>query len=299
MADTSRARTARPEPDPPSSAPDPTAPWGSYRPRGAARLFTRLSRSVPALPLVKQLAFPLRRLARRRMGALVDARLWGHRLRFRPRGNISEGRLLFMPRSWDRRERALLAAFAHPGTVMVDVGANFGAYTWWLLHLLRSDCRILALEPEPQLNRRLRFNLETNGWDNVAVLPVAAGDEEGHATLHVHGDNLGQNTLADPDAGHRSESGGRDVRVRIQPLAAVLAEAGVERVDILKIDIEGLEPRVLGRYFGEAPATLWPRLLLCEFRDTPEYAELRTHLARLGYQERARTGLNVVLVRED
>lgn len=293
MTDATRSHT-------PSADPAPTEPppWGRWRLAGSARLFTALARAVPAVPGIKQLAFPFRRLARRKLDGPVDARLWGHRLRFAPRGNISEGRLLFMPSSWDRRERALVARVARPGTVMVDVGANFGAYTWWLLHLLGKDCRVLALEPEPRLHRRLRFNLSTNGFDNVAVAAVAAGDREGRATLHIHGDNRGQNTLAAPDAGHGPGAGGQRVEVPVRPLADVVVEAGLERVDIMKVDIEGLEPPVLKRYFVDAPAPLWPRMLLCEFRDTEAYADLTRVLEERGYRLRARTSLNMILVRD-
>ena len=132
----------------------------------------------------------------------------------------------------------------------------------------------------------------------MEVLATAAGDESGTATLHIHGDNRGQNTLADPDAGHDPESGGGAVEVPVRPLAELVTEAGLDRVDILKIDIEGLEPRVLRGYFDDAPATLWPRLLLCEFRDTPAYQELDRLLAGRGYRTRVRTGLNRVLERD-
>ncbi|MEJ2540436.1 MAG: FkbM family methyltransferase, partial [Gemmatimonadota bacterium] len=268
--------SSSPRPDPGSPTPDPTElePWGARRMEGSARFLTSLTRAVPPVAGIKQLALPLRRLARRKLHGMVDDRLWGHRLRFQATGNISEGRLLFMPDSWDRTERAVIRDFAEPGAVMVDVGANFGAYTWWLLHLLGPRCRILALEPEPALNRRLRFNLATNGWDNVEVVAVAAGDREGTATLHIHGANQGENTLADPETGHAPAAGGGAVEVPVRPLARIVADAGLDRVDILKIDIEGLEPPVLTRFFHDAPASLWPRLLLCEFRDTPAYQEL-------------------------
>jgi FkbM family methyltransferase len=268
-------------------------PWGSARPPLAARVLTAAARSVPPLPGVKQLAFLLRRLARSAMTGPVDAELWGHRLRFMARGNVSEGRLLFMPSSWDRPERALIRSFARPGTVFVDVGSNFGAYTWWMLHLLGPECSILALEPDPQLNARLRFNLETNRVENVTVLDAAAGTEETTATLHLNSDNRGQNSLLDTgQVGATSQ-----VQVQVRPLARIVEDAGLSRIDIMKVDIEGLEPAVLGAFLDEAPESLWPELLLFERQDRPDYAALEARLADLGYRCLNETRLNLVLHR--
>lgn len=277
--------------------PAPLPPWGTHPLSGPARTLTRMARAVPGWPGVRQAAFLFRRMARSLLDGPVDHELWGHRLRFLPRGNISEGRLLFMPDRWDRRERAVIREHAGPGTVLVDVGCNFGAYTWWLLHLLGHDCTILALEPEPALHERLRFNLATNGWDNVTPVPVAAGAQAGTATLWLHGDNRGQNTLAAPDAGHAAEAGGGTVQVPVRPLAEVVAQAGLTRIDILKIDIEGLEPPVLQAFFHAAPEALWPRLLLSERQDAPDYDSLESFLADRGYGVILRTDLNMVLRR--
>ena len=54
---------------------DDAPAWGAYRLRGMAATLTAATRAVPGWPLVKQLAFPLRRLARRFMHGPVDDRL--------------------------------------------------------------------------------------------------------------------------------------------------------------------------------------------------------------------------------
>jgi len=270
---------------------DGDPPWGSFPPGRLPGFFMGMSRAVPPWPVVKQLAYPLRRLARRQLEGPVDARLWGHRLRFHPTGNVSEGRLLFMPELWDRSERAILREHARPGTVFVDVGANFGAYTWWLLHLLGPDCAILALEPDPEMMARLRFNVRENGWDNVTLLACAAGDREGTAILRIDGRNRGENRLD----GESSDQPGEEVAVR--PLHALVRESGLSRIDILKIDIEGLEPRVLGAFFREADPSLWPKLLLTEWQGGPEYGELDRQLREAGYRDLKRTRLNRILTR--
>lgn len=273
----------------------PLPPWGRHRPGPAARFLTSATRSVPAWPLVKQLAFPLRRLARLFMPGPVDERLWGHRLRFHPHGNISERRLLFMPGKWDRTEREILARHARPGDVFLDVGSNFGGYTWWMLHLLGRECAVVALEPDPELNARLHFNLGTNGWDHVTVLPCAAGELDGTAVLHIHQTNRGENTLLPPG----EVGAGPEVEVPLRTLATIVAETGLPRVDILKVDVEGCEGPVIRAFFARMDPALLPRVILCERKDTVEHAELERFILAQGYRVEARTRLNMILVEEE
>lgn len=218
----------------------------------------------------------------------MDHTLWGHRLRFEPRGNVSEGRLLFMPRAWDRRERAILDGILAPGMVFVDVGANFGGYTWFVLSRVGSGCTLLALEPDPELNARLRFNLRTNGWSHVRVLPVAVSGSPQRAVLQVHGGNRGQNKLFDlpPTSGPRPDE------VQVETLRHVVDSARLTRIDVLKIDIEGLEHSVLRAFFASGPGGLKPRWILCEWQETPEYEALGGLLADEGYVLEHRTRLN-------
>ncbi len=267
-------------------------PWGTHHPGVLPGLLVAVTRTIPGWPLVRQVAFPLRRLARRRMRGPVDARLWGLRLRFNPAGNVSEGRLLFMPHLWDRTEREVLRAHARPGAVFVDVGANFGGYTWWMLHLLGRDCTVLALEPDPELNARLRWNLLENGRDDVRVLACAAGDREGSASLRIDARNRGENRLQ----GEGGDDGG-GVEVPVRPLAALVREAGLPRIDLMKIDIEGLEPRVLGAFLLDADPSLLPGLLLTEWQGGAGYDELDHQLRAAGYRELRRTRLNRILIR--
>jgi hypothetical protein len=45
----------------------------------------------------------------------------------------------------------------------------------------------------------------------------------------------------------------------MEPLAHIIAAAGVNRIDTMKIDIEGFEDRALMPFIATAPRSLWPR----------------------------------------
>lgn len=267
----------------------PSEAWGTYRGDALTRLLIRTCRAIPRAPIVKQLVFPIRKFARSRLNGPIDHHLWGHRLRFRPNGNIAEGRLLFLPERWDPSERAALTQRLRPGDTFVDVGANFGGYTWWALSRLGRRIRVIAFEPDPELYQGLRFNLQSNGFEDVSVLPIAVGTEVGTFELHVSLENRGQNSLIRPEEGSYQS---RTVAVR--PLAALLDEQEVRRVDAMKIDIEGMEPAVLDRFLGEAPRTVWPRLLICERKETAEHQALVDRLEAEGYRVVRTTRLNLV-----
>lgn len=122
--------------------------------------------------------------------------------------------------------------------VAVDVGANCGAMA---VHLARHhpDAAIHALEPGSQARALLEEN--TAPFPNVTVHPFGLGGADLSTTLYV-GADIGQASVIPPDEGdHRGEP------VELRDAAAWAAEAGIDRIDILKVDVEGLELEVLER----------------------------------------------------
>ncbi|HEX8694927.1 MAG TPA: FkbM family methyltransferase [Longimicrobium sp.] len=140
------------------------------------------------------------------------------------------------------QETALLGALLRPGATFVDVGANWGYFTLLAAHRVGPAGRVVALEPDPRLFALLRANLAANGIGWAAALPVAAADRAGTLTLAGHdpaGGNWGLSSLVAGAAGaERFEVEGRAID-------GVLDELGTERVDLLKMDIEGAEELAL------------------------------------------------------
>jgi FkbM family methyltransferase len=105
---------------------------------------------------------------------------------------------------------------------------------------------VLAVEPAPSLVTQLRFNVQSNGFQNIDIAPVAIGDETGTATLHVVSGQQGRSSLY--------EVSGSDLQltVPVEPLLSVLVRHGIARVDAIKIDIEGSGDRALLPFFATA-----------------------------------------------
>jgi FkbM family methyltransferase len=137
----------------------------------------------------------------------------------------------------DGMEPRVLARLLTPGSVLFDVGANFGYYAVTLADALRDDCRVFAFEPMPSTYRRLRHHIELNALqDVIRAFPVALADEAGFARMTVDNCNSGAATLSD--------SGGIE-RVEVSTLDNFCAEHAIDRLDFLKVDVEGCEERLL------------------------------------------------------
>ena len=130
------------------------------------------------------------------------------------------------------------------------------------------------------------FNLAASDATEVTVCPHALAGERGTAHIASSHANRGELTLGDE---------GTEIETR--PLLDVVREAGLDRVDALKIDIEGHEQAVLDAFFDQAPEALWPGMVVIEAQRgarTPALALLESR----NYRIAERTRMNAVLVRD-
>ena len=270
---------------------DTTSPWGAYAPQGLAALSLRLIDRLPANNFGKRLAFLLRKPVKKSRSPVLDREVWGLRMRLSTRGNLSEQRWLTMPAFHDSVERAELAKALTDGGVFFDVGMNVGFYTFWALSLRRPGLRVVSVEPTPALLERVRYNLAGNQLSNaVSLHACAATAEPCEVFIETHAENLGQSSIRAALPGAPSEG----LRVPGRPLLDLAREAGVDRIDALKIDIEGHEKQVLGAFFRDAPRSLWPRLIIAEIVGDGE-GSIRRLLVERGYRVERETKMNGIL----
>jgi len=144
------------------------------------------------------------------------------------------------PESWHAIDRHLA-----PGATFVDVGAHIGYYSLKAAPVVGAAGRVIAIEPNPQTVLKLRDNIRASGASVVAVEPVACADTE--ATLDLFAaprSNTGETSLSRANASQEGPAVA-SYRVRARPLDDIVREAGVSRVDAVKIDVEGAEFLVL------------------------------------------------------
>jgi FkbM family methyltransferase len=269
---------------------DPTRPpFGAFAPNAAQAAIIALAHRSR----LKRGAFRpmLSRLVNLLRPGPLDVRYQGASFRFYHQASATERGALFNP-DYNLEELDFLRAHAPTGGVFVDVGANVGTYAMVLARHVGAGGRVIAVEPHPVTHARLAFNNAASGYRQVKLVAAAAGPSDGELMIETDGDNLGASHIV------TSEISGKAIKVPSLRLRRILDEAGVSRVDALKIDVEGFEDRVLTGFFREAPPSLWPGAVVIEHLSKNQWLHdcIADMLAR-GYGETGKTRSNTLLVR--
>ncbi len=147
--------------------------------------------------------------------------------------------------------------------VVLDIGANVGQYTLIAARDVGPNGRIHASEPNPISYRRLASNIEINSFENVSAHALAVSDSAGEVTLYVPDhDNMGGASL------QSSQTGQRNIAVRCVTIDEWARSADLDatpRIDLIKIDVQGLESAVL-RGAREVMLRFRP-IIICEFEE--------------------------------
>lgn len=137
-------------------------------------------------------------------------------------------------------ESALILEGLPAGGVFVDIGANVGTHTLVAARHLGEAGRVYAFEPFPPNVERLKRNIDLNGLKNTEVVAVALSDVSGGvAPMATRFTRSGNATLAD-----RSDAA-QVIEVPVMRFDDWASDKRLERIDVLKIDVEGAEERVL------------------------------------------------------
>lgn len=221
----------------------------------------------------------------------------GQKARLHPYDNICEKRVFITPQLWELEERLFLAdyisGFGGRSFVFVDVGANVGLYTLFArAEAQRAGAAFAAvcIEADPEMAARLRFNIAASGAESeVRIFNCAASDKEGDLRFDV---NLASRGLS------RVASDGSSV-VPAKALAQIFAESGLQKINALKIDIEGHEAPALSALLADAPTFLRPKVILTEISHQQGDSSLAALLLGAGYKKKFETKRNAIFVVTD
>jgi FkbM family methyltransferase len=168
------------------------------------------------------------------------------------------------------------SALRHRHGTMLDVGAHYGhslapfAGDGWSIH---------AFEPDPA--NRAELEAAFGDVANVTIVPKGVSDRPGTLPLFTSAESSGISSFAPFTAGHAASGSVETVTLR-----DYLAEAGIDRVDFMKIDVEGFELPVLRGYDW----AIKPELIVLEFEDFKTvplgycWQELAEELVARGYE---------------
>ncbi len=277
---------------------DPTGSksFGAFPPTAFQSFLMAMGHRMPANWAGRRGASLIRSVLKRWSDQPIDAVRLGSRMRLYANGNASEKRLMTSPQFFDPAELTILENELKPDFVFVDIGSNAGAYTLFVASRVGANGRILAVDPHPVARQRLQCNLDLNNIGWVTIAPVALSDTSGTLQLFINDRNIGSSSL---NAGVEPHIAKRSIEVPTRTLLSLLEEEQLTRIDAIKIDVEGVEDRILLPFFASAPPPLWPTLILMEDNRTAWTGDLPGVLQRSGYVTVLATDGNMVLRRQD
>ena len=164
----------------------------------------------------------------------------------------------------------------HAGDVVLDIGANIGSLALLAASLVGSAGRVIAVEPLARNRVLLARAAQASGFRHVEIIAAASGDRAGEIELRTH--PVTSNSARPAAAGERLRD---DLGTTLRVPLVVLDErlAGLTRLDLVKLDVEGMEPLAL-RGLERTLTRLRP-VLLSEFH--PWAIERASALAPIDY----------------
>jgi FkbM family methyltransferase len=272
----------------PDNDPSPP-PFGAFAPNAAQAALIRLAHGSR----LKRGAFRpmISRLLNLLRAGPVDVTYQGASFRFYHQASATERGALINP-DYNSEELDFLRAHVPTGGTFVDVGANVGTYAMVLARHVGADGKVIAVEPHPVTFARLSFNNAASGYTQTKLIAAAAGPTDGELLIETDGDNLGASHIVTGTATAQA------IKVPSLRLQRILDEAGVTKLDALKIDIEGFEDRVLTGFFKEAPPSLWPGAVVIEHLSRGEWQrDCIADMIFRGYAAAGETRSNTFLLR--
>ena len=166
--------------------------------------------------------------------------------------------------------------------VYFDVGANNGYYYALKVAKRYPTCSVYAFEPDPRIFLHLTKNIVINQAGSVTPIREALSDHTGVARMTAL---LGASNFLIPKRGRTNQ---RTLDVKCTTLDAFVTQHRIQRIDWIKVDIEGVEPlflqgsgKTLQRFKPIMIMELNPVLLA---RNDSSVEEVSSLLAEWGYE---------------
>jgi FkbM family methyltransferase len=146
-------------------------------------------------------------------------------------------RSLYYLGCWEAWETEFLEHAIQPGWCVVDVGANVGYYALLAGQKVQPSGMVYAFEPAQAVYQRLTRNIDLNSMTWVQPIKKALGDHDGHAFIRTAAPEWqGSQSL-------RFQDSDETETVEVSTLDRFAADHALSRLDLIKVDIEGYEPR--------------------------------------------------------
>ena len=171
----------------------------------------------------------------------ASVRIGGAKILINPNDPVISGALALGV--YEPEETDYFSNIIRPGMTIVDVGANIGAYSAITIDRLCGKGCLVAVEPASENFLWLKRNLELSSHElsqiNIHAIQAALSNAPGSARLYKNGSNKGDNRL------YRDNLLAENEEVQVLTLDGLCQQKGILSIDILKIDVQGFEGKVI------------------------------------------------------
>lgn len=210
----------------------------------------------------------------------------GLKLRVNPFGNSIESNILFSSKIREKDELTIIKKLTNNSTLFLDIGANFGYYSIFAAGFGARRC--ISFEPQPILINRINENIIINNFSNrIDIAPYALGAFEGEVKLQIANSGFGSSAI-----GKKIDSN-ESIEVKQKTLDTALFEFKENKVDIIKIDVEGLEDKILYPYLSKLEKQFLPSLIIIEDNSVDWDINIIEWLTNNGYEKVGKTRGNL------
>lgn len=180
---------------------------------------------------------------------------------------------------YERAELNTLKQFLTADSVFLDIGANFGLYTLNAAKIISHPGKIISFEPFSKNFEALQKNVKTNNLSQVQLINSAVSNVDSTIQLYLdeNENNLGS-VSASPIENALIES------VKTICIDGFLENTSLNKIDLVKIDVEGHEYNVL-QGMKKTLKTFQPALLIEILDESTVKNEITNFLTGLGYKQ--------------
>jgi len=145
---------------------------------------------------------------------------------------------------WEEDVTNWLSATLRPGDVFVDIGANVGYFSLLAARLVGPTGGVVAVEAHPRMAELLRRNVIANRV-GATTWHRAAWSHPELLTFHMRANFASNSSTGSLDPASLDELGDTEELVEVPAVPVDDLLEGMHRVDVIKIDVEGAENRVM------------------------------------------------------
>lgn len=169
-----------------------------------------------------------------------------------------------------------------PGMIVFDVGGNIGIFSLIAANKVNNSGSIYAFEPAEKANKIFNENISLNKINNISLFKLGVADKAGTLAFHVCEDDA-YNSLGDKpqnDVIYTTE-------IEVISIDEFCKKNGIEKIDVLKIDTEGAESKIIAGAKRMLEGNKAP-IVFCEYnrrvQSKDDLAKLEASFKDYGYK---------------